>query len=355
MRKTTYQKAQQFKALYKRENQIPLLGFFIGSEYPIERYPSMKKLPSGKKLSPQDFDIEGFVSDALRLYELHEKYGGDFIFSESAYWGIPWLEALIGLDIYADQNSGSIYAAVPKDFSINEIQDFNRENSWAVLCRDMLEALAKAANGRFPLAATRMRGIADLLAAVYSQEQLIYEMLDNGEQVKETAKQLTNIFIDFGRFQLEYIPEFLGGMGSFYYYMWVPYGTVWHQEDAAALLSPELYSEFIMPFDSSIAEAFNGCIIHQHPTGYMMYEKLIDMKFLALELHIDTGGKSAKELNPVHTKILQKKPLCIWGALSDEDLQVIFGSLTHQGLAVICMLPENEAHRAQEIYEKYIG
>ena len=38
--------------------------------------------------------------------------------------------------------------------------------------------------------------------------------------------------------QIERIPDFHGGVGSFYYNAWAPKGTIWHQEDAAALLSP---------------------------------------------------------------------------------------------------------------------
>lgn len=67
--------------------------------------------------------------------------------------------------------------------------------------------------------------------------------------------------------------------------MWAPAGTVWHQEDAVALLSPHLYSEFVEPCDVAITEAFGGCIMHQHSTGYVPTEAYLEMNMTALELH----------------------------------------------------------------------
>ena len=138
--------------------------------------------------------------------------------------------------------------------------------------------------------------------------------------------------------QIERIPEYHGGIGSFYYNAWAPKGTIWHQEDAAALLSPALFEQFIKPFDDEIVAAFDGCIMHQHSTGYVPVEHYLEMDFTALELHIDNGGPSAEALFDTHRMILEKKPLIIWGDIPERDLDWIFSKLPAQGLAVITVV-----------------
>jgi hypothetical protein len=197
-----------------------------------------------------------------------------------------------------------------------------------------------------------MRGISDLLAALYGGDSMVFAMLEKPDEVKEVAARLTDFFIDCARLQLKHIPDFYGGIGSFYYSMWAPRGTVWHQEDAAALLSPDLYKEFIEPHARIIAAAFAGCIIHQHPTGYYPVDAYLDMEMTALELHIDKGGPSAEQLFEVHKKILSRKPLLIWGDISEKDLDWIFNNLPAQGLAVNTVVDSSD--QAETIWKKYV-
>ena len=134
--------------------------------------------------------------------------------------------------------------------------------------------------------------------------------------------------------------------------MWAPPGTIWLQEDAAALLSPDLYDKFIRELNQRIAEFFTGCIMHQHPTKFVPVDFYLQMPFLDLELHIDEQGPGAKELYDVHIKIMERKSLLIWGNLSDSDMVWIFEKLPHQALALITTVDTPE--KACMIWEKHM-
>ena len=121
----------------------------------------------------------------------------------------------MGMDIYANNKTGSLYAALPKDYDTTQSFRFDRNNPWAILCRDFLTELKKESGGDFPLATTRMRGVSDLLSALYPGHKLIYEMIDNPDIIHRLAGEINNLIIDFANFQLELIPEFHGGTGSF--------------------------------------------------------------------------------------------------------------------------------------------
>jgi hypothetical protein len=336
----------RFRSFHRRENERPLFGFFKGSDYPLVRYPFSRALPEGRPLQPVDFDVAAFADDSERLFLEHEACGGDFLYSASAFWGIPWLEAALGCPIYANHHSGSIYCKPPPGFNPAAPLVFSRDSPWMRLMADMLDALAQKSGGRFPLATTRMRGVADLLSALYGDDAFIFALFDQPDELRRVAQQVTEFFIQCGALQLDHIPLFHGGVGSFYYHAWMPAGTVWHQEDAAALLSPELYAQFIEPFDRQIVAAFPHVVMHQHSTGFVPTDAYLDMGMSALELHIDSGGPSAQALYERHLAILRQRPLIIWGDIPASGLDWLFGHLPPQGLAIITVVQTPEQARA---------
>ncbi len=347
-------RVEHFQRFYQRANERLLLGFFVGSEYPLHRYRASDILPVNRALTPEDFEVVPYLDDCDRLFKLHEACGGDFIWSASAFWGIPWLEAALGCPIFADHSTGSIHAKPPANFAGDDsVPKFDANSPWMRKAAEFLDRMAERSGGRWPIGTTRMRGISDLLSALYGGSDFILTMLDRAGEVKQVCRKLTDFWIEFGKLQLAHIPLFHGGVGSFYYNLWAPPGTIWHQEDAAALLSPKLYDDFIREHDDRIAHAFDGCIMHQHPTKFVPTDFYLRMPFLALELHIDEGGPSAEALYPAHMKILAQKPLVIWGNIPERDLDWIFKKLPPEGLAVITVAQTPE--QAGAIWQRCLG
>ncbi len=82
----------------------PLLGFWLGGYYPAEQFPNgTAAWREGQALQPQDVRLERFLPDYERLWRLHRDVDDDFFYVGSAYWGIPWLEAILGCPIVAGQ------------------------------------------------------------------------------------------------------------------------------------------------------------------------------------------------------------------------------------------------------------
>lgn len=348
------QRVESFKAYYNKQNDRPLLGFFMESEYPVERYPVSQKLPDNKALSPEDFNCIDYLADCDRLFDIHEQAGGDFIWSASPFWGIPWVEAGLGCEIYKDSQTASLHNGRHKTFVDNPmVPEFDSSDPWVQKAVEFTKTIAAHSNGRYPLAVPRFRGVADLLAALYGNEAFIFKFIESPDDIKVICDKLTDFWVKFAKAILAEIPLFHGGVGSFYYNMWAPADSVWHQEDATALLSPDLYEQFILPCDKKISDSFGGCFMHMHPTGFYPYKQLADSSMTCLELHIDAGGPDAESLYPVHTEVLKKKPLLIWGQIPDKDLDWIFDKLPHQGLAV--NIAVESLDDAKRIWNKYIG
>ncbi len=345
-------RVQHFKKYYQRTNERPLLGFFMESEYPLKRYPASGSLPEDRPLKPEDFVVDDYLADCDRLFDIHEDAGGDFIWAASSFWGIPWLEAALGCEIFADHSTGSIHAETPNNFD-EIVPAFSSSNPWVTKGIEFLDKITQHTRGKYPLATPRLRGISDLLACLYGNEVFVYKFFECPEKIDDLSEKLTDFWIQFAKLQLEHIPLFHGGVGSFYYNMWAPAGTVWMQEDSSALLSPAIFEKHILPFVKKQIKAFNGCIVHMHPTGFYPYKQFIKTDMLALELHIDEGGPFAEQLFDVHGEILANKPLLIWGNIPEQDLDWIFSRLPQQGLAVLVAI--DSVDKAKHIWNHYIG
>jgi hypothetical protein len=337
---------ERLAAWIERKNARPLLGFTLGSYYPLRRYPhGVRRLPEGL-VQPENIVVDDYLEDTERLFRLHEEAGGDMVFSAAPFLGLPWLEASLGCAVVADHSTGSTRSLPPAGFASNpRVPEFDATQPWVAKMLEFIPALTRQSGGRYPVGVTLMRGISDLLSALYGSESFVLRMHDEPEEVQRVVQGLTDYWLAFGRCLLDRLPLFHGGTGSFSYSLWCPGKMIWLQEDAVALLSPKMYREFIYPADCRIAAALEHTIMHLHPTRLIPSKLLADTDLAAIELHIDHDGPRACGLEEHYRTILAVKPLLIWGDLTGADLDFVFERLPHPGLAVnVVVSSVEEAH-----------
>jgi hypothetical protein len=346
------QRIENLTDWFNRKNEKTLLGFFPGSQYPLHRYPgSRKNIPDGT-VRPENIVVDDYLADCDALFQTHEKCGGDLIWSAAPFFGLPWVEASLGCGVAADHKAGSTRSKPPDNFMETlHIPDFDPEDPWIRKLDEFYEKLNRHSKGRYPVGPTLMRGISDLLSALYGNERFIYRVMDEPDEVRETAAKLASYWIAFAKHISEKIELFHGGTGAFFYSVWSPGKTVWMQEDAAALLSPDVYDELIYPSDMEIIRNFENTIIHFHPSRFSPVDRFINSGIGAIEIHIDKGGPKAQDLYTQYMRVLEKKPLIIWGDMSGDELDFIMEKLPSRGLLVNMVVSSQE--EAERLWDKY--
>jgi hypothetical protein len=336
-------KTRSLRFWNRKEVDRPLISVWVGTQIPFDSYPSgTEALPAGR-LTPEMFDIEGFLRDSDRLFELHARAGGDLPWVAIPFWGMCWMEAILGCEVRCSE--GTIWSEpFLDDWARLDELNLSEDNPWFNRLLEFTESLALAAGGRYPVGTTLMRGLADLLSAARGHSQAIYDLYDYPEQVQTFIERCTEIWVQVAEAQLDLIPEFCDGYALGLYQLWAPGPAGWSQEDTVSSWSPELYSRFLQNGEAEIARVFEYSGFHLHsPCMYPLDHLLSDRHVRVVEVNYDASGPALRELIPIFRRIQEHKPLLIWGDFTAEELEELKQWLSPRGLAlqVIVDSPED--------------
>lgn len=312
----------------------PLVGFYLGTYYPLHRFRAGHEIASGPLL-PDDLDPWRFLADYRRLYDENREVEGDFIWSGEPFYGVPWLEAICGAAVIADPEHGSMRAEPGAQLAPDwQLPPQKSVDGWVEKALEFVHMLQSLSDGRFPLATTLMRGLGDTLAAIHGSPDFVHSLIDHRERSRDLINDIVNRWIRFANAQLDEIPLFHGGTGTHFYDLWLPGRGVVIQDDAVALLSPSLFEDLFLEAVETLIAQFDSTVMHLHPGSYVPIEPLLSTDLTVIELHRDVGGKSVEELIPVYRRIQEAKPLLVWGDFLPGELELLRNSVDVNRLAV---------------------
>ncbi|MAG35297.1 MAG: hypothetical protein CL878_03485 [Dehalococcoidia bacterium] len=258
-----------------------------------------------------------------------------------------WTEAIAGCPIVwrADQ--------VWAEPCLDDLHDLSRlqtasESPWLTLLGEWTRLLAKRAEGRYPASPPLLRGPIDIAAAAVGDERLCWAMIDEPDTFRQLLAACTDVFLVSAQTWSAAKPLFHGG--SCIYDVWAPGTTIRTQADNAALLSPRLYREFLLPCDERICAAFDYPLIHTHSAVlHIMVDAIVDLPALrGVQVSLDyPGGPSLVDLLPLLRQLNECKPLVITGPVTQEELDTLLASLSPRGLCLEVKLREDGTGHAE--------
>jgi uroporphyrinogen-III decarboxylase len=275
--------------------------------------------------------------DAKRLVEHigepSSVVNGDFIRGTGPY-DLCWTEAIVGCPIR--WRSGHVWSE-PFLEDINHLGRLNPtpDNPWLSKLLETTQRLVEKAAGNYPVCQPLLRGPIDIASAALGDEPLCWAMMDEPDQFKQLLAICTDLFITVAKTWCAASPAFQDGYCM--YGIWTPGATVRTQCDDAALLSPDLYQEFLIPCDERICAAFDYPLIHTHSgVLHIAVDALLELESLrAIQVSLDyPAGPSATALLPTFQRINRQKPLIITGGLAAAELDLLLNTLSPRGLCL---------------------
>lgn len=345
----TSKKINKYIKFWNREKvKLPIIGFWIGSYLPLQLFRGSQNLKEKSKLSPPMINFSNFIKDYEEFFLLDETLDDDLIRVGQVFWGIPWMETILGCS--AKSSSDTIWAEtnIKRKEELSKIK-FDNKNLWFNKLIEFEKKLVEKFGDSHPIGTTVMRGPADILSTFLSQEGFVMAIYDNSSLVSEVLSKITEYWIKIAEAQLKYIPPYNDGYGIGLFNLWAPKRAVWFQEDAISVLSPDIYKEFIFKLDKRISKSFEYIILHLHTDALHSIEKILEIEELnAIEVNIDINT-TVKDKIPIFEEILKHKSLLLWGLERKEDIELILNCLDSKGLMINITTPSVE--KALEIKE----
>lgn len=314
----------------------PLFGFSLGSYFPAKRYLGAEKLlVDGLHVTPEMIIVEDFLDDYERMYKETIDVEQDLTLVASPYTGIPWMEAILGCEIIGGQSS---FIAEPMHLSWKRIEDitFDPDNLWVKKYMEFIEKLIILSKGRFPIGQPILRGVSDMMSCLRGHEQFAIDYILYPDESIALQNKLTKFYIQFIKYQQEWLNEFSGGTGFGFYSLWTPDKAIWFQEDACALLSPKLYAKYLRKANEEISRVYPFNLIHLHPASLFALDEILTIEELkVIQINKDVGGPTIEELIPYFIKVVKKgKRLLVWGDLSLDEVKLICRKVPMKGVCL---------------------
>lgn len=333
------------RVFWKGEAQShPLAAFRVVPDFFFSRHyrAAEKLLVPGKRITPEMLVVEDFLPDYERMFQLTQDLGQDAFWTAEPFTGIPWMEAILGCPIIAEEES---FLSLPWMEGPDDIAKItvDRHNPWLQKYLEFTSALVELSQGRFPVGMPIMRGPSDMTGALLGQTEMVYALTDEPEKMKAFFLKVTDFFLHVLDEQNRLIPPFHGGTALGFYHVWAPGKSVWFQEDLSAIMSPAMYREFLAEPARRICAGKDYTSIHLHPASFFILDELFRIEELkSIEVNKDVGGPTVPEMLPELQKIMEKKNLILWGDFTPKDLDCLKKNLPKRGLFLHVIAPTME-------------
>lgn len=173
-------------------------------------------------------------------------------------------------------------------------------------------------------AITDIGGILDVVASLRGSENLLYDLYDYPDEVKEFTEKVTELWFQMFDAQLETVKA--AGL-PYNSWMNIPSYEPWYplQCDFCAMISPTQFEEFVLPHIVKQVEYMPRSIYHLDGPGELPHlDTLLDIPRLTGIQWTPGAGKAPlwdEQWFPIYKKIQDKKKnLVLLGGISQQDM-----------------------------------
>jgi uroporphyrinogen-III decarboxylase len=115
-------------------------------------------------------------------------------------------------------------------------------------------------SGNYPIKITDPQSPLDIAYLIWKEEEFMMAMISNPKEVHKIMEKCTDLFIRFMKKQKSLCTEFSPVHAP---NIWAPSELgISMSDDVCAILSPDMYEEFALPYMNMISEEFGGIFLH---------------------------------------------------------------------------------------------
>jgi len=136
---------------------------------------------------------------------------------------------------------------------------FNKENFYWDFCTRLAKEQLRLAKGKFLVAFPDLIEGLDTLAAMRDTQQLLFDLIERPEWVHDCLRQITARYFHCYDILYDMFRDEVGGSN---FWAWAPGRMAKFQCDFAAMISPDMFGEFMVPVLTEMCERVSYCMLH---------------------------------------------------------------------------------------------
>ena len=284
---------------------------------PIESIPEVKK---PKRLQGRWLDAD------YRLYQAESSFVNTFYGGEA----FPYFDSHIGpgsFALFLGSEPGFSSRTVWYHPCLDESSDpsqiiYEPGNRWWQAQRHLVEQGVRQAQGRYLVGMPDLIENADTIASLLGTTQLLYDVLDRPEFVHALQRQILPLWYRYFEELYKVIRDETGGNSFSAFRIWAPGRMAKVQCDFSAMISPQMFAEFVAPYLSEQCDWLDYSVFHLDGSDCVCHlDLLLDIPGLnAIQWTPGAGypGTGSPEWIPMYKRILARgKSLLLLGVPSN--------------------------------------
>jgi len=305
----------------------PAIMLTAGRETPLERFPEMPKPAGAGRPTYTAKSLEYRVNVAQR-YCIGTYFLGEEMPTVSPDLAPNCLALFLGCQ--GVETETTVWCEPCFEAPGQERFEYDPRNFYWSFCRRLCAEQLRVGAGKFLVAFPDLIEGLDTLSAMRGNEKLLYDLIERPEWVKACLRQITDRYFHYYDILYDMIRDEVGGS---HFWAWAPGRMAKFQCDFAAMISPAMFGEFMVPVLREMCERVSYCMFHWDGPGALPHlDHLLSIPKLTMIQWTPGAGVEPVDHErwwPLYHRMVEggKKPILlnVRGAESLERLKKEFG------------------------------
>jgi hypothetical protein len=226
---------------------------------------------------------------------------------------------------------------------------FDPENYWWKKTLEITRLSVEFGKDKFITGITDLNALLNILAFLRGNERLLMDLIEHPDDVKRAAAHLNDLWFYCYDELSKIINQHLEGMTT-WMDVWFPGRGSDVQCDFSAMISPQMFAEFVLPHLQEQCRRLDYSIYHWDGPGQIPHlEYLLDISELNGIQWVPGAGQSgtgSPKWFPLYQRIQQRGKLLVLPVMDKNDVLNVVKNLSHNGLLIQTQCDSEEEARS---------
>lgn len=230
---------------------------------------------------------------------------------------------------------------------------FNSDNEWWQITKNAMTKAAESGKDKFFTGITDLNALLNILGSLRGTQQLLMDLVDHPQEVKAACSIIEEIWFICYDELINITRQYMHGCST-WMGIWFPGRGSDVQCDFSAMISPEMFEEFVLPGLQKQCQGLDHSVYHWDGPGQIPHlDMLLDIPELdGIQWVPGAGneGVGSPKWFPLYKRIQDRGKLLVLQGMAKEEIETVLKELSPEGLLISTSCDTEE--EAKELLRK---